>query len=793
MTSVFRHILSDKESLSDYRIGRFPEFEDIKRRLLLEVRKGNIYTPDHYYLASMDVEFEGIDNLDKFLRLGLSRLAKEHLTLKGDRIFVIPNKYNSWIDLITYIPPLILQMIFLHTERPLGRFCCGDARREYFKDYICPNTMFTSLPRVDIPQLNAFVEKHKGLHDLHIHLNGSVETDNVWQDMLSQPDKVYRELKENSNYEKEDLLREQLEQEYHLIDPEDFRNLLFKARSLREYFFWCIFSPNKSSCRCNHEKNYPSFCHPFADLIGDNAKKGSQVPIEGLMYLSIFDYMAGVEKPSIELVHKFHFYLLILGLAHRLMTQQRHQYGFRQFQKITMNELRSYSEKEFKPRFHQLHGNTSQNICYLEGRFSPKRGDVENVKYICKINKGWDDFTNSLMRSRSNGKDSITDQPQLALIAHFIKKPDKDKNTYIRHEELRYDVWEKAKAIAIVKDRHYSKFKNLVGIDAASSELDAPPEVFAPAYRYLRRHGFNHFTYHAGEDFYHILGGLRAIYEAIVFTGLQRGDRIGHAVAAGVSPKVWSENIQGRLTIKKGEYLDDLIFAHHLIKERNHIALEAKVPLLTDKIRELCFDVYNESYPVHILEEAWLFRRFCPSALHDILFDSRSRHHRYGNAEYHDIIKANKGVLINKYDRKIEILIKYHSQEYRKEYDKLINIRTDELFSFEEINQLQLLILKCMAEREIVIETLPTSNMRIGHHSSYKMYHLWNWLKWGKEGRAIPPIVLGSDDPGIFMTSIFHEYASIYCCMVYEMEIWPADAMEVIRSLEANSRIYKFL
>lgn len=78
----------------------------------------------------------------------------------------------------------------------------------------------------------------------------------------------------------------------------------------------------------------------------------------------------------------------------------------------------------------------------------------------------------------------------------------------------------------------YAKF--VTGADAAASEFDTPPEVFAPSFRRLRKNGIRHFTYHAGEDFFHILSGLRAIYEAIEFLGLQAGDRIGHATAAGV-------------------------------------------------------------------------------------------------------------------------------------------------------------------------------------------------------------------------------------------------------------------
>lgn len=68
-----------------------------------------------------------------------------------------------------------------------------------------------------------------------------------------------------------------------------------------------------------------------------------------------------------------------------------------------------------------------------------------------------------------------------------------------------------------------------------------------------------------------------------------------------------------------------------------------------------------------------------------------------------------------------------------------------------------------MHKKEIVIESLPTSDIRRGHHHGFATYHLWNWMKWEDEGESIRTIVLGTDDTGIFATNTYNEYANIYC------------------------------
>lgn len=800
--SVIRHLLSDKDSLSEYYGGRLPKYDDVCRRLLLLDRQENTRIPDHYYRMNRKQSLNSLESLGELIRGGLYRLGKEYLELRGNRIYVQQKQQNKWQELITYIPPLVLQMAYLHIERPLTSDRPGDIVA-YFNEYILPNTRNTALPYPYIAQLETYMTDNKGLCDLHMHLNGTTETDRVWADFLAEPDKIYLEIKCT---ERDKLVKEQLEQEFSIYKPVDLRNMLFSARHIRDILLAYVIKQEllpKAACpedllnRVNaagsHYQldNYGSTYHPFHRMIFGDCECQYPIAVEGLMYILVFKRLKDCycDLPASLL----HYYLLILGLCNRLLVQQCDQYGFDQFQKITVNELRSKSEKRYLNRFLQLSGNDSRNIHYLEGRFSPKSSKKDNCKLLRSINDGWEGLLSSLPSELSYPKCKVLSStsrriPELSLTAHFIKRKEDDKDDHIRFRSLRNDLERKARVLGSMKQDNSNLIQRVVGIDAASNELDTPPEVFAPAFRYLRHMGFSHFTYHAGEEFFHIISGLRAIYEAIVFTGMQSCDRIGHATAAGVSPELWRYNIGDKLFMHRGEYLDDLIFTYYLIVERNCSSLDHVLPSLLDRIQRLTYEIYGLSYPINLLTETWLLRRFCPVALFELFEGSAGLMVAGFNRFEQDEIRRQN---VNK--DHLELLRRYHTKYYRARYNEVISVDIDEIYSMSELEILQQLVLGFMHEKEIVIETLPTSNVRIGHHRDFATHQLWNWLRWEKEGKAIPPIVVGTDDPGIFATNIYNEYANLYCHMVHGLRYSHTEAMEIIEKLNHNGRIYRFL
>jgi hypothetical protein len=187
-------------------------------------------------------------------------------------------------------------------------------------------------------------------------------------------------------------------------------------------------------------------------------------------------------------------------------------------------------------------------------------------------------------------------RPALILVAHFIKKRDKYNHSgerACRHLDLRKDLEQRAIALEENFHRHPRLRRVITGFDGAANELHASPEVFAPVFRRLRRRGFPHFTFHAGEDFVHLLSGIRAVYEALTFLNLRPGNRLGHATAVGVEPALWRERMGRQIVVSQGDRLDDLVLARHLLLQSPDADLRC-LPKLELEISRLCRQVYEK-------------------------------------------------------------------------------------------------------------------------------------------------------------------------------------------------------
>lgn len=780
VTSIFKHLLSDQISLKSYTEGMNVTFDSVKRRMFALERAENKRIPDHYIELLKEQSFDGIGSMKDLMTKGIGVIAEELLEFRGKKLYIKQGKQHQWQETITRIPPLVLCAYFIEQHHPLTATDL-DGIREYYHKYIEPNLRYTALQNSYIPQMELFVADNNGFHDLHMHLNGSVETDIAWQDFLSNPAAIRNELSKNFN--SIGLVKEQFEEENGLSSPANYYNLLQSATIMRKYFHYILIDNSIDKFKgcddiqlfglINHNihQHIMRNKHPFACLFenAENFQLEDKMKVEGLMYILLIGKIRSYTKNSL-LANIFHYYLLILGLSNRLLVQQLHQYGFTQFQKITVNQLREYSEQTYRSRFLQLHGNEMRNIHFLEGRFSPKLEENRNLGLLSEIEKGWQNLLDALP--------PLQHTPELKVIAHFIKQKDKKPNEFINYFSLRKDLWDKARALALFKQNYPDRAKRIVGIDAASSEFDTPPEVFAPIYRYLRQQGFNHFTYHAGEDFFHIVTGLRAIYEAVYFTELKAGDRIGHATATGLSPKLWRETIGEKFLMRKGLYLDDIIFLYYIIVSQKITQLTGKLPFLSNKIQDTAQSIYIAPCSVSSLISAWKLRKYCPL---DII---GTRKHEYKS----DLDSYNS----HTDESAKQIFQAYHLKGYRDRMDEIIEIDACEFFDVEELEILQQAILKYLHEKEIVIETLPTSNVRISYHRDFSTYHLGTWLRWENEGLPIPPIVVGSDDTGIFATNIYNEYGNIYYYLVNYLKYSHSKAMITLKTFEDNARVYRF-
>lgn len=113
----------------------------------------------------------------------------------------------------------------------------------------------------------------------------------------------------------------------------------------------------------------------------------------------------------------------------------------------------------------------------------------------------------------------------------------------------------------------------LRGLDVAGDENLTKTEIYAPALRWLRdglaskpagepaTDGL-HLSIHAGEDYAHPLSGMRHIDETVHFCAMRAGDRLGHALALGISARSWVAS-HGDMLLPVDEHLDNLVWAWH--------------------------------------------------------------------------------------------------------------------------------------------------------------------------------------------------------------------------------------
>lgn len=721
--SHISYLLTDHLSLSSYQEGEDVTLDDIERRLMIIAREHNHVIPHHYLRLVSNSSFRGIEKKSQVFTQALPQLAEDFLEKRNNRIYVKIEKFNAWQEQIAYIPPMLL--ISAYIFKNVIASITDITSDSFYNQYIAPNLGNTSLIPPYISQLEELKKENNGFNDLHIHLNGTMETDSVWLDILHYPERVIHNMEESAKGNK--LAKEQYEQFDNWTKPDKLKHLISQAVKLRETLFSKI-----------------------SKIVPVNEAFTRQA--ESSLYISVLHYLS-MYPDNKKVASSFHHYLLILGLVNQMLVQQPQCFGFEQFQHYTSNGLREYSEQEYEQRFLQLAGNQLDNIKIIEGRFSPKDTQDKNNQLIDKIRRGWLLLNNRQGCNKSN----------IRLIAHFIKRADKQKKD-IRFKELRLKNRKICEALISLRNSGSKNGKAIVGIDAAASEFDTSPEVFAPVFKKLREKGFQHFTYHAGEDFYHLLGGLRAIYEAITFLDLQRGDRIGHATAAGVDPETWEHNVGREVVVPIGAYMDDLLFVYNLISNNECKALDSLMPRLYMRITELSREIYpNDDFQVYDLIYAWKRRQ-------------------------EDILElADSGELNN-----IKALKRYHQKEYVEKYKKEIKVKIFEILDEKALREVQLAVLKIMHHKEIAIETLPTSNIFIGYHNSFHTYHLVNWIRWEKEGKPIPPIVLGTDDAGIFATNIYNEYCHIYTLLVYEYDFCINEAFEIIRKINRDANFYTF-
>lgn len=824
-TEILRQVLCDREVLRGYRLGQSPSVELLLRRAFVAERGGDTSLPDHVYRNWRQHRLASVTDLRGLVLRVLEDYSARYLEFRGERLHVAFDRFGAWQDELARLSPLpfIARALWRQFGAPDG-FGVGTLE-DYARAHL-GRFRYTALLTPYAQPVDDLIRRD-GLYETHIHLNGSTELDTIWQTALRDPAGFSRELVDAltpGHATNREMLYELYEQVEPDLRPTEVAIRIERARRLRMAMVRQLLriggddDGHWSIERLMGEDERPAFerrmgnNHPLTELTG--LRGTSPLQTELLFLIAV---IGSIERTPEEgwLATALHAYLLVLNATVLPLTvQQVAQKGFDQFQKFTFTNARSKDEKEYENRFHQLCSDAPGDIALLEGRFSPPDRPEKAERLFVSILRGYVAYRRAVSGGAGrDGADGGTGndrrpppvtlatlpeeieaavgrgRPILRLVAHFIKRDDlthPGPSPVCRFSGLRQDIFRCWLLLRQLRDERPLVRHFVTGIDAAANEIHTPPEVFAPLFRAARRAGFVHFTYHVGEDFEHLLSGMRAVQEAMDFLDLRNGNRMGHATAIGIDPELWLERMPQRLSLRIGDHLDNLLFAYSMLMQRGDGGL---LPRLADEIGGLAWRVYRRPVDLNLLLSAWRLRHLDPLQLETL--------HRGGPEPLPDDAVAELELLRSKQsenDPALQLFADYHAQEtVRRARDEFVEVEADRIPA-ADLRWMQDRILADVVRRHVVLETLPTSNVRISFYRNHGEHHVLRWVGLDPKGEGAngprPSVSVGSDDPGIFACSLRGEYMHLF--REFRKRTNEAEAMRLIRELNETGRLYGF-
>ncbi|EKO3413141.1 hypothetical protein KW497_03930 [Vibrio fluvialis] len=659
------------------------------------------------------------------------------------------------------------------------------------------------------PAVEDYIARER-LHETHQHLNGSTSAEECWLDALKHPEVTVRDFEKGWASQEMKQLCAQID---YSLTPKTFKDRLQVASNIREILFrvaqgmelpeWMasLQHPQQlvDSTILHRGKEYG-----FATVwpTDDKYRQESEFFwLTGLLEKWRYGAPEGLER-------LLWIYLLIQNQYLTLLVQRDDFFGFDQFQKYTMTELREETEKSYLSRFKHAHGaGVYSQVRYLEGRFAPKSDPSKMQKLLFSVLRGYWEYlkghipvewehpqplniTQALDNLEQVKSGSICSE--LALVPHFIKRKPKKDEVY-PYALLFKDLKNQAAILMDILSNEPRLTRWIRGVDAAANEMHAPPELFGPLFRVLAKSGIAHFTYHVGEDFPHLISGIRSIDDALRFLPLRNGDRLGHCTAIGIMPNTWKRSLPLFLSMAKETRLLDLVFIWREL--RNHPELLRYASDAAIEAVRLAHEVFSLEDEISITTLDQVFE------LRGVLAESK------GLLDELDGPLKPKSLWLEEYERAGELAkttgmkrpLKLYQQwltddNVRKQRAEYVEVALEYLPD-EALVSLQQTVMAKMADRNIAIECPPTSNTRISQYRDVSEHHIFRWM--GLPGEVIEgdvpmSICLGSDDPGIFAADLKSEFYHLFVVLTRKFGLSPAEALRKVAEVNENGRIYRF-
>lgn len=833
---VYRQAFALTGALNTLLAGQKPDLGRVTHELFVCMRASEPRLPDHFYRAyrkkrlGRDVPKSYAD----FLWTVLDGLAGRYLDDDRGGLTPTRNSFGDWQNAVPGLSPLMVLIAGLERRhRPTDD-------RDWRATTKAVRGTLTNTALL-APRINSLedIARRDGLNEMHMHLNGATEVDKIWTQAVARPRHQAADLQDA--FDKSRMVREQYDQIELGLTPKAIGFRLRAARRVRWLLALNLFEGRPfSEMELLHamaapardgETDFmgvvPASRHP-AQLLPAAFRPSDREPLvqEAMFLAKAVHALRDPRQPNRESIALgLWFNFLVMHQIAGISVQQSNQYGFDQFQKFTLNDARERIEEDYEDRFHQIGYVPWGDHDLLEGRFAPKSDPRKLEKLLSSIATGfaryrgcrrahhaWHPLSGEipacLQREPwatctrcTSGNPTQLRRAKLSLVAHFIKKPDADaskfrKNAlspkaYCRHHTRRRELEQETGALLALMRRSKVARHLITGIDAAANELDTPPEVFAPTFRRMRRHGIHHATYHAGEDFPHLCSGIRAIWEAVQCLDLRDGDRLGHGTAVGIDPTFWTTCMADSVALYIETALDDAVFAYWRLSHIDGHA--ACLGRLADRIADWSERIYGEPQDPRLLRQAWTLRRLDARRLED-----------GASARWTSPDRSEETRLLAEAERAnpaaYALFCRYHLASVRNNGQTLVELGTngddEPLYQPHDLHALQQDAVKMLNDRHVVIETLPTSNVRISFYAPHAEHHLYRWLgvcdPEGFTDSHRPTVCVGSDDTGIFATNLRNEYSHIYLTLRDTYGLSDQDATDMIRRLNDNGRRHFF-
>ena len=458
-------------------------------------------------------------------------------------------------------------------------------------------------------------------------------------------------------------------------------------------------------------------------------------------------------------------YVLSKSLLRSYFIQLNNNAGFSNFKRYqdVKNALihKEYGSLiEALPLWEAKHHNFTK---IFETRVPPLKNRKNFERQIIRINKL--DITNE--DSRGLNLREALDKKDWLVIFHFLKRHERNAGAHKRNHKARKDT--KTAGIRLSTLR---SLKSEIGIDAASSEFAARPEVYAQAFRFLRNFGFKA-TFHAGEDFYDIADGLRAIDEAINFLGLDSADRIGHALALGIDAGEYYRERHNVTAVPKQWMLDNVVWLYMKSREFG-IAADTKTDwFLVDTYKRLTNEIgiRNKDSNIPDIADYW-----DSMALRG---DSPDRYSQSGEIEktvfsdadswdFHSMLYTDRLKRIREFNPDARRLyVEYHFNPEVRSRGELVRAFELPPLYHQFITGMQDAMIKDICKRQICIECCPSSNVRIGRLKRFDSHPIARFMPIDTSVTRYPlAVTVNTDDLGVFSTSLPNEYSLLALAML---------------------------